>query len=326
MEYEHECSEQLFSRYYANALAQKIANKTPKIKAIFDEWRSKGELKSKLSNNQELKSVLLQETPWVLESQSQEQQQKNIALLFDLHKVASEQKEALVKLEKRQLSNGGWSWFGGKKASWYITQYIVEGMGHLELLGVDSSKNKMLPKAIEYIDQQMLHEYMRLLQSVEDGYLKLEDDNLNSMLIHYLYARSFFTKSMSSEEKNAHNYYLKQAKKYWKSKGIYEKGMIALALHRLGEEAKEIVASLKEHALHNDELGTYFKYTNGYYWNELPIETHALMIEVFETLTDDKKMVENLKIWLLKQRQAATGKQPKPPLLLSMPYFLITTG
>ncbi len=311
MEYEHECSEQLFSRYYANALAQKIANKTPKIKAIFDEWRSKGELKSKLSNNQELKSVLLQETPWVLESQSQEQQQKNIALLFDLHKVASEQKEALVKLEKRQLSNGGWSWFGGKKASWYITQYIVEGMGHLELLGVDSSKNKMLPKAIEYIDQQMLHEYMRLLQSVEDGYLKLEDDNLNSMLIHYLYARSFFTKSMSSEEKNAHNYYLKQAKKYWTSKGIYEKGMIALALHRLGEEAKEIVASLKEHALHNDELGTYFKYTNGYYWNELPIETHALMIEVFETLTDDKKMVENLKIWLLKQRQSSHWKTTK---------------
>jgi uncharacterized protein YfaS (alpha-2-macroglobulin family) len=184
-------------------------------------------------------------------------------------------------------------------------------MGHLELLGVDSSKNKMLPKAIEYIDQQMLHEYMRLLQSVEDGYLKLEDDNLNSMLIHYLYARSFFTKSMSSEEKNAHNYYLKQAKKYWTSKGIYEKGMIALALHRLGEEAKEIVASLKEHALHNDELGTYFKYTNGYYWNELPIETHALMIEVFETLTDDKKMVENLKIWLLKQRQSSHWKTTK---------------
>ena len=311
MEYEHECSEQLFSRYYANALAQSIVNKTPKIKAIFDEWRSKGELKSKLSTNKELKSVLLEETPWVLEAQSQEQQQKNIALLFDLHKVASEQKEALKKLKERQLSNGGWSWFGGKEASWYITQYIVEGMGHLTALGIETKNSTMIPKALKYIDQQILQKYNTLLQSVEDGYRKLEDDNLNSMIIHYLYARSFFDKKMDSTIQTAHNYYLNQAKQFWTTKGIYEKGMIALALYRLGENAKDIVASIKEHALHNDELGTYFKYKNGYYWNELPIETHALMIELFETITDDKEMVENLKIWLLKQRQTSHWKTTK---------------
>ena len=311
IEYEHECSEQLFSRYYANALAQNIANKTPKIKAVFDEWRAKGELKSKLSTNQALKSVLLEETPWVLENQSQEQQQKNIALLFDLHKVASEQKEALNKLEKRQLNNGGWSWFGGNHASWYITQYIIEGMGHLKTLGVQNKEHRMLAKALNYIDQQIKQEYNNLLDSVEKGYRKLEDDNLNSMIIHYLYARSFYKQPMSSKIKTAHTYYLAQAKKYWTSKGIYEKGMIALALHRLGENALDIVASLKEHAIDNDELGTYFKYSNGYYWNELPIETHALMIEVFETITKDKKMVENLKIWLLKQRQTSHWKTTK---------------
>jgi uncharacterized protein YfaS (alpha-2-macroglobulin family) len=311
MEYEHECSEQLFSRYYANALAENIANSSPKIKAIFDEWREKGTPKSKLSTNAELKSILLEETPWVLENQSQEQQQKNIALLFDLHKVASEQKEALNKLKERQLSSGGWSWFGGGRASWYITQYIVEGMGHLKTLGVTTKEDAMISSAIKFMDSQLVQEYNILQKQVEEGYRKLEDDNLNSMLTHYLYARSFYKQSMSKETKTAHNYYLKQAQKYWLNKGLYEQGMIALALHREKLETKDIIASLKEHALHSDEFGMYFKYTNGYYWNELPIETHTLMIEVFDTVAKDKKSVEALKTWLLKQRQTTHWKTTK---------------
>ncbi len=311
MEYEHECSEQLFSRYYADALAQNIINKSPKIKAIFDEWRKNGRLKSKLTSNQELKSILLQETPWVLEAQSQEQQQNNIALLFDLDRLASKQKEALEKLEKRQLSSGGWSWFGGNRADWYITQYIVAGMGHLKTLGVDISKNRAIPKAIEYIDKQILNQYIKLLESLKDDSIKLKDDNLNSITIHYLYARSFYKKKMNKKVKKAHDYYLNQAKKFWKIKGVYEQGMIALALHRLGENANNIVNSLKEHSIYNDELGRYFKYTNGYHWNQLPIETQSLMIEVFETITDDKKMVENLKTWLLKQRETTHWRTTK---------------
>ena len=311
MEYEHECSEQLFSRYYANALAENIANSSPKIKAIFDSWRATGQLKSKLSTNNELKAVLKEETPWVLEAQSQEEQQKNIALLFDLHKVASEQKEALEKLKERQLPNGGWSWFGGDRASWYITQYIVEGMGHLQALGVTTKEQKMLNKAINYIDKKIAQEFTMLQKSIGKKHRKLEDDNINSMIIHYLYARSFYKQKMSQKTRIAHIYYLQQAQKYWKDKGLYEQGMITLALHRHHKETKYIVASLKEHALHSNEFGMYFKYTNGYYWNELPIETHALMIEVFETVAKDKKAVEDLKTWLLKQRQTTHWKTTK---------------
>jgi len=311
MEYEHECSEQLFSKYYANSLAENIINKKPKIKAIFDSWRANKQLKSKLMENQELKSILLEETPWVLYAQNQEQQEQNIALLFDLHKIASQQKEALDKLKKRQLSSGGWSWFGGNRANWYMTQYIVEGMGHLKVLGIEQSTKGMLPKAIEFIDNQIVNEYNNLIKSVEKGYGKKEEENLNSIIIHYLYARSFFNQKMGKKVETAHNYYLEQAKKFWTKQNIYEKGLIALALNRLGENAEDIVASIKEHAITSEELGTYFKYTNGYHWNELPIETHSLMIEVFETITQDKKMVESLKVWLLKQRQTHHWKTTK---------------
>lgn len=303
MEYPHECSEQRFARYYANALASKIANSTPKIKAIFESWKHKEQLKSNLSSNEELKSVLLEETPWVLDAQSQEEQQQNIALLFDLHQLAKEKTEALTQLKQRQLPDGGWAWFEGGEASWYITQYIVEGMGHLKKLGVNVEDSNMINSAIGFMDNELESAYQALTKSVEENRTTFKDDHLSSMVIHYLYARSFFKNSMSIPTKHAYDYYIQQAKNHWKDKGLYEQGMIALALHQTLQDAKPIVASLKERAIINDELGAYFKYENGYHWNQLPIETHALMIEVFSTITQDKKMVEQLKTWLLRNKQ-----------------------
>ena len=324
MEYEHECSEQLFSRYYANALAENIIRKKPKIKAIFDTWKENNQPISKLVKNQELKSILLEETPWVLASQTQEQQEKNIALLFDLYKLAQEQNKALKKLEKRQLKDGGWSWFGGNHANWYITQYIVEGIGHLKALGIEEPAMPILSKALSFIDKKIVEKYKLLLELADKGYRRLEDDNLNSISIHYLYARSFFQEKMDTQTQKAFNYYLNQAKKFWTTKGIYEKGLIALTLNRLNEPSADIVASLKEHAIESDELGIYFKYPNGYYWNRLPVETHSLMIELFEQVAEDKKMVEGLKIWLLKQRQTTHWKTTKATS--SAIYALLSTG
>ena len=91
MEYPYECTEQIFSRYYANSLATEVANSHPKVKRVFDQWKNieTDALKSNLSKNQELKYALLEETPWVLDAQSEEQQKKNIGLLFDLNRMSS---------------------------------------------------------------------------------------------------------------------------------------------------------------------------------------------------------------------------------------------
>jgi uncharacterized protein YfaS (alpha-2-macroglobulin family) len=49
----------------------------------------------------------------------------------------------------------------------------------------------------------------------------------------------------------------------------------------------------------------------GYYWYQAPIETQALMIEMFDEVTNDQKSVEELKIWLLKQKQTTHWKTTK---------------
>ncbi len=101
MEFPYECAEQTFNRFYANALATQIVSGSPGIKAIFEQWKNMdtAALFSNLQKNEELKTVLLRETPWVLEAQNENQQKKNLALLFDMVRMSRELKSALDKLK-----------------------------------------------------------------------------------------------------------------------------------------------------------------------------------------------------------------------------------
>ncbi|HEX2935858.1 MAG TPA: alpha-2-macroglobulin family protein [Bacteroidales bacterium] len=313
MEYPYECTEQTFSRFYANSIASHVANSNPKIKRVFDTWATiqPDALLSNLEKNQELKSALLEETPWVLNAKDESQRKRSVALLFDLNRMANEQEHALKKIKEAQTGNGGFSWFPGFPEDRYITQHIVAGLGHLDVMGVksvrsDNSTWEMTEKTVRYIDEQMNDTYQRLKAEAKRGNLKLEDDHLGYTEIHYLYARSYFNDIViQANYMEAFNYFAGQAKKYWLQNSIYMQGMIALALHRNNDKVTPaaIIKSLKERALNNEELGMYWKFDRGYYWYQAPIETQALMIEVFDEVAKDSKAVEDLKTWLLKQKQ-----------------------
>lgn len=319
MEYPYDCIEQVFNRFYANTLAASVANSQPNIKKVFDSWKGTDALQSNLSKNQELKTALLQETPWVLAAQRESEQRQNIALLFDLHRMAKEQKEALEKIAQRQLPSGGFAWFNGGQENWYITQYIVEGLGHLRQLkalsAADNAKAMdVATKAVKHIDEQVARQYEEMEKLAKAGKIKLADDHLSHLAIHYLYTRSFFPGiPLEKRAERARDYYAGQAAQYWLGKGIYQQGLLAMALHRSGNAAatRSIVASLRERALRSEELGMYWKYDRGYFWYQMPIETHALMIEVFAEAAKDEKTVDELRLWLLKNKQTTNWKTTK---------------
>lgn len=321
MEYPYECAEQTFSRYYANILATHIANSDPKINRVFEIWRdtpSSQALLSNLEKNQELKALLLEETPWVLEAQNENERKHRIGLLFDLNRMSMESNSALKKLEKQQKYNGGWAWFKGMPESWHITQHIVCGIGHLDNLGVtevrkDNKTWNMTKKAVGFIDGEIARSYKDLKKYCDADCMK--KDHISYMQIQYLYARSYFIKDfpITKATQEAFDYYKNQAETYWMNKSFYMQGMISLALYRYDEKIvpAKIVASLKEHALHSDEMGMYWKSNSGYYWYQAPIETHALLIEMFDEVANDQTAVEEIKVWLLKQKQTQDWKTTK---------------
>ena len=315
MEYPYQCTEQIFSRYYANTLASGIANSYPKINQVFNQWKSADALQSNLSKNQELKALLLEETPWVMDAQSEEQQQKNIALLFDLNRMANEQQVAIDQLDERQSANGGFTWFPGGRESWYITQYLVEGMGRLramEMVDMDqNSKSLRIAKnAIKFIDVEYRNAYMDLKENDD---VDMDADHLGNLVIHYLYARSFFQDVPSQGLDEMDTYYLGQAEKYWTNKSLYQQGLLAIILQRNERltTAKNIIQSLDERSIENEELGKYWKNQWGYYWYQMPIETQSLMIEAFAEVTKDQDAIDQMKIWLIKNKQTSHWKTTK---------------
>jgi len=161
----------------------------------------------------------------------------------------------------------------------------------------------MLQRAVQYLDNRILDDYNELKKRK----VKLEDDNLGNEHVQYLYARTMFQNIPFGQEQNeAFKYYIGQAEKYWLTRNKYSQGMIALALQRNGkkESALKITRSLKETSLSSEEMGMYWRDNDGgYYWYEAPVETQALLVEAFKVVANDKQAVDELRIWLLKQKQ-----------------------
>lgn len=319
MEYPYECAEQTFNRYYANAIATKIVNSSPKIRAVFEKWKTTdtAALMSNLQKNEELKSVLLQETPWVLQAQNEEQQKKNIALLFDMVRMSLQLQSTLDKLKDMQSPNGGFVWFKGGPDNRYMTQYITTGIGHLKKLNAlpsfqQNALKTILDKAIPYLDKMLKKDYDDLTKYKSN----LKESNLSAMAIQYLYMRSFFPEyPIAKEIQTAYNYYREQSKKYWLIQSKYAQAMIALELNRTKDAttANAIIKSLKENSINSEELGMYWKDwdQHGYWWYQAPIESQAMMIEAFSEIEKDSKTIDDLKTWLLKNKQTNNWKTTK---------------
>ncbi|HTM65422.1 MAG TPA: alpha-2-macroglobulin family protein, partial [Flavipsychrobacter sp.] len=314
MEYPYECAEQTFNRYYATALAAHIVAQSPKIKAIFENWKNTPDaLISQLEKNQELKSALLEETPWVLEAKNETEQRKRIGELFDTYKLSEELDGTARKLKDMQLPEGGFPWFKGMRSDRFITQYIITGLGRLQQLGVKDTKGTMqdiIAKALPYLDREMKHSYDQLVKNKAN----LEQQEIGYTEVQYLYMHSFFKNAVASENMTAFNFYRKQAAKYWAEFNPYMKGMIAIALHRNGDKQTPatIIQSLKETAIHKEERGMYWMQRGqSYWWYEAPIEAQSLLIECFKEVANDVATVNEMKVWLLKNKQTNNWETTK---------------
>jgi len=301
----------VFASYYANELASFLMKSNPSIQNVFESWKtySPDALVSNLEKNQALKSALLQETPWVAEAQNETARKQRLGLYYDINLLRSVVKENLSKLERLQGPGGGFPWFEGMIESQYVSLNILTGFGRLYHLGVRDFRSEksvwdMVLKTIDFLDLELRNGYedLKKIKGV-----KLAENHLGNFQIKYLYTRSFFLKErpVPSQSQEAFDYYKSQAEKFWIQYDNQLQGMIALSLKRLGNDIipSLVIKSLSEKALYSDEMGMYWARVESWFWYQAPVETQAMMIETFDEITSDQKSVDEMKIWLLKQKQ-----------------------
>ena len=315
MEYPYECVEQTFNRFYANSLASFIVNKNQKIKQVFEQWKTdSSSLKSNLRKNDELKQVLLQETPWVMQAESEEDQKKNIALLFDMMRLSSQTESLIEKITQLQLSDGGFSWFRGGTADRYMTNYVLMGIGKLKRLGALSPEitlriRNMLVNAIRYSDGKISEDYNWLVRNKAD----LSKQQITGTQIDYLYMRSFF-RDIAQQSQPAYDFYYQQGKQFWIKQNSYYRAQLGLVFFRNKEEkfsTTNILPALQENAINDPKLGMFWKLTYTGNWYQSPIEHQSMMIAFMSEINNHELLTKNInamKTWLLLNKQTSNWK------------------
>ena len=302
-------AETAFYVFYANTLSSYIADHIPNLLNYIKKWQieTPDALLSQLEKDQDLKAIMLQETPWVLEAKSETEQRSRIATLFEVNTIRNQQTNALKLIEQKQKYNGGWPWMDGMPESPYISTYILSGFGKLQKMGAWSSLSKadqntaqsICDKAVRYLEYEVAETY-RYMKAHSKG----KDWPIGSSTLNELYALSFFDVQNSDKDfAKAKNYYLKSLDKEWTSFNFNQRSKGALVLYRNGNEktAKLMIQSFKECAQKNEQIGMYWP--KKYFSFESHIATHANIMAAFAEIDQNQEMIDELRVWLLTQKQ-----------------------
>ncbi|MDR0535488.1 MAG: hypothetical protein LBG65_03935 [Puniceicoccales bacterium] len=270
MESGYECSEQLFDRFYANAISRHLAASHPSIARVFKHWRDTRTLTSALSRDAGVRDILLAEIPWVRDAEGEAAQRHNLGALLDATRNESEMQKALGALASRQNPDGSWPWLPGGPGNPHITRLVVVGFGRLQNIGaapfaatpgetkadrgrLSETANGILRKACAALDNWLLDYDGRMRAGAGANQRTLEQMNpLSPDVAHCLYARSFFSENgpdgararfpLSGKAKEVYDFYLALAIRDWRKLPLRSRAHVAIVLHRRARSTPVLVA------------------------------------------------------------------------------------
>ncbi|MCQ2307762.1 MAG: MG2 domain-containing protein [Bacteroidales bacterium] len=289
-------AETAFHRYFTNSVAKYVASSlkdSPEMKRLLEslENDSANTAMSELEKNQELKEILLNETPWVLDAKNEAEQRANISKLFDTKAIDKNIKSALNVLKKKQKPSGGWPWVEGMPESALVTQYILGGLGRLESLTKNKNADAIAEKAFHFIENDVVKRFSDLKESDRKDY------HCSVMIVRELFVMSYFPKFKTNEKFNeARAFYIGKLKNDWTDFNFEAQAGIALILNRNGDkaEAMAILKSLRECAQKN-ELGMY--------WVGIGVEDEARILEAFNEIDPENEEIDAMRFWILGQKR-----------------------
>ena len=296
----------IFNKWFADVLASEIFKANPKLKTVFEEYQSKGLLNSNLEKNQELKQLLLEETPWVLESKNETEQMEKLALLFDANTMKNSINQDWDDFKKLQNPDGGFSWYSGYPSSYSTSLYILKNLGKINSWLKDNVKDyqnseqkELVANLVKYVDNEI------------DKYYDVKTENIwTNWSLDYLDTRNYWEKDYPLKGKGATlKTLVKQKAKTAKITDFTFFGLHRAALlmndYGLKDLSDKLLNYLKETSVDSKTQGVYWKQNlDDWGWFSSKVVNHAGALEAFNKLKpNDQKFIEDMKIWLITQKE-----------------------
>lgn len=290
---------------YANSVGYGILKNNPSLheglSLIVAGEAGDSLLISNLEKNQDLKTVILRNTPWVNDAGSETLRMSKLGSLLN----DTEATEAISKNWERIMSlrnpDGGWSWFEGCRSSEWMTQVVLTNLGLLRhsgyLISLLPQTSNAIVGGVKFCDNEILAEYAKY---------KNKKDYPYASLMQYLFTRSFFPEvktdpGFASIKKKS----LDTIEGSWRKYSIFDKATVAILLWREGRRdvAKQIVESLLEYASYSPENGMWWDNLDSSWGGANKILTTARTLMAINTIDSSDKSIDQIRQWMLLQRQ-----------------------
>lgn len=292
--------------YYCSSLAGHLLNSNPDFQKTINLWAQQDDksMISKLRDNEELKSVVLNETPWVAASDKETEWMSRLTNYYNPNFLSQSVATDLEKIKELQLPDGTWAWFKGMEGNLYLTMTVVEKLLRLNSLTASNANAEMLQKAMEWMNKEINKNVERMKKEEKEG---REQTFPGRLYLEYLYACSLSGMDFNKSTKDSHDYLISLLKKEIKDQTLYEKALTAMVLIWKGEKsvAAEFVKSLKEYSVFSDEMGRYYDSKRAAYsWRDYRIPTHVAAIEAIRRVSPaDHQTIEEMQRWLLQEKR-----------------------
>ncbi|MDD6357379.1 MAG: alpha-2-macroglobulin family protein [Bacteroidales bacterium] len=282
-----------FSAFYTNVLGKQILHSQN-----FADYIDLLSSDSELQKNDDVKILSLDQTHYWGDAQDESTQRARIKEFFNEENINKNIDSLFNEVLKLQKDNGGFVWFDGMRENRFVTQYICEGLCRLnKVIPLNDKQLNAKIKALGFLQKCFDEEYQTIKKTRPN-----KDLSVSTAQIYYLY---ILCNEKAKLDRESEKYIFNQIKRYWTYFNLYDKALSAIVLNHFGEpsEAKEIIKSLRENADKKNFEMFWPKNVRSFYWNEEPIVTQCAIIEAFEAIEPSKDEIEQMKIWLLSQKQ-----------------------
>lgn len=286
--------------YYVNTLARHILTSVPAVKTAVKEWEKDTTMVSPLQRNEQVKNILLAETPWVAASQRETRQGAELADFFREGRINAELHSALRKLRRLQRADGSWSWFPGMDGSFYVTLSVAETLARLgTITGNDKDVAELLQPAFGYLGKQIV--------KAEADLRKRGERQLTADMLEYLYTCAIARPPLPADVQAANARLIGLIEANEPLQSMLARALSAVILYHAGHAAKArtYVESLKEHTVYRDDRGRYFDSPRAVAsWRSYKIPTQVAAIEAMQLVTPaDSMTIGQMQRWLLQEKR-----------------------
>ncbi len=303
--------------FYANSLGRLILSRNPQAKTAFALWKQEaaqgdnGSLTSQLEKNQELKDLVLNETPWVMDADRETEQKQRLGDFFDENLLQNRLNDAVTKLNKLQRADGSWSWWPDMPGSFYMTVAVSEMLVRLNAMaGEQKETRQMLSEAFGFMGNEIVAEVEEMKKWEKEGH-SVSFPSFKAL--QWLYLTTLDGRELPKDVQAANDYLLRLLKKEIKTQSIYEKALTAVILSKRDtKRAAEYAQSLKEYTVFREDMGRYYDTPRaGYSWYDYKIPTQTIAIEALQRLMpDDQQTIEEMQRWLLQEKRTQAWDTP----------------